>query len=67
VYSTHPTVIAIELAGILGDYNEGLIGPGHCPPAVGCGLGFELVFLLPPLIWQYRRRRSPAAGVALRL
>ena len=24
-----------------------------------CGLGSELVLLLPPLVWLYRRRRRP--------
>ncbi len=60
VFDTSDRDRAIELADILGDYNEGAIGPGHCDDVEGLasnnaaasggrGIGFELAFLLPPL------------------
>jgi hypothetical protein len=44
----------ITLAGILGSYNEGLIGPGHCDED-----GSSAAIVLPPLL-PIRRRRMTA-------
>lgn len=36
--------VAVDLAEILDDYNNGIIGPGHCDDDDD---------LLPPLLWDY--------------
>jgi hypothetical protein len=32
----------------------------YVPPTTGCGIGFELLFVVPPILWLTRRRRSAA-------
>jgi hypothetical protein len=46
-------------ACITGELFDGtpLIGCDEVATMASCGLGFELVFLLPPLIWAHGRRR----------
>jgi hypothetical protein len=53
-----------SLAGILGAFNEGDIGPGHCdepPPPVeltgGLVLAFPILFVAPAVEWARRRIR----------
>ncbi|MCH7708987.1 MAG: hypothetical protein IH884_10895 [Myxococcales bacterium] len=47
-----------DVASVIHDARESDIGN----PVSGCGIGFELVFVLPPLIWLHKRRRRFAYG-----
>jgi hypothetical protein len=55
----------VATAGILGAFNEGDIGPGHCdepPPPVeltgGLVLAFPILFVAPAVEWARRRIRK---------
>ena len=48
-----------DVAQVIHDAQASDIGE---PVPAACGIGFELVFLLPPLIWLHKRRRRFAYG-----
>ncbi|MDJ0851037.1 MAG: alpha/beta hydrolase domain-containing protein [Myxococcota bacterium] len=52
---------ALEKAGYLLPEDRKIIVQRAIDSGVGCGIGFELALVLPPLAWWYRRRRRPAA------
>jgi hypothetical protein len=43
--------------GLLLNHDRSTIVRTAARSHIGCGIGFELVFLLPPLMWLHRRRR----------
>ncbi len=50
--TANPLEISVQIGNDSGNAAARLGGPLHL-----CGLGFELVLLLPPLMWAYGRRR----------
>lgn len=60
-YRTQETGIGFGDVGVCvsGETLDGMRFEGCDDITISCGLGFELAFMLPPIMWAYRRRRRP--------
>ena len=64
LYTAQITAAADRLAdeGFLLEEDRAQLIQDALMSGVGCGIGFELVFVLPPLQWLHRRRRRGGAA-----
>jgi hypothetical protein len=67
VYVSQVVHAANELkqAGFLLQEDRMIIVNRASQSSIGCGIGFELAFILPPLAWAYGRRKRLAPGSSL--